>query len=108
MLYVVLLLSVFLNTLLLTKVKSQIDQWQKDSLVKSCEWILVSDFTILAQKWFKIAAIFLFFLPVFANHPAVHSGGWSMAGADACHVIFLSSCKKTFGFFCIGATICTH
>ena len=34
-----------------TKVKSQIDQLQKDSLGKSCEKTLVTDLEILAKKW---------------------------------------------------------
>ena len=46
----------FFNVLLFqfTKVKSPIDQLQKDSLGNSSERTLVSDLTIWAQKWTKL------------------------------------------------------
>ena len=53
-LYVIALFaSSFLNVSLLpsTKVKCRIDQFQKDSLVESCERTLVSEFAILSQNW---------------------------------------------------------
>ena len=52
------LLLGFFKVLLLqfTKVKSQIDQLQKDSVGKSYEKTLLSDFDILASKLSKIAA----------------------------------------------------
>ena len=48
---------IILNVLLLpfTKVESQIDQLQKDFLVKSNETTLVSEFAIKAQKRLQIA-----------------------------------------------------
>ena len=36
---------------------------------------MVSEFAILAQKWSKIAPLKKNLFMVFANHPAVHSGG---------------------------------
>ena len=40
------------------KVKSQIDQLQKDYLGKYFESTLVSDLSLLAQTWWIIAAVF--------------------------------------------------
>ena len=53
-----------LNVLFLpfTKVKTQIEWLQKDSLGKSNDKTLVSECPILAQKWLKIA------VQVFATH----------------------------------------
>ena len=50
----------FVNIFLLPfiKVESQIDWLQKDSLGKSNERTLVSEFAILAQKWSKIITDF--------------------------------------------------
>ena len=50
-----------LTSLLLpfTKVESQINQLQKDSLGEIYERTLVSDLAILAPKWLKIAKIVL-------------------------------------------------
>ena len=54
---------VFLNVLLFpfTKVESAIDQSQRDSLGNSYKKTLISDLTILAQKWLKIVTQILFF-----------------------------------------------
>ena len=46
----------YILLLQVTKVESQINQLQKDSLGKSFELTLVSEFAILAQKMLKIAA----------------------------------------------------
>ena len=56
---------VFVNVFLLpfTKFESKTIQLQKDSLGKSYERILVSDFAIMAQKWSNIALVFV-------NHPS--------------------------------------
>ena len=53
---------IFLNVLLLpfTKVKSEINRIQKDSLGKSYEKTLVSEFAVLAQKGSNFAAQFFF------------------------------------------------
>ena len=60
-----------------TKILSQKDQLEKDSLHTSNERKVVSEIAILAQKWAKIALKKKVDLWVFANHPAVHSGGVS-------------------------------
>ena len=71
---------------LITMVKSQMNQFQKDFLRKGKERTEVSEFTILAQKLLKITALRVF-LGGLCNlllmglgqhqqqHPAMHSGG---------------------------------
>ena len=79
MLYVVPYFAYILKFLILpfTKVLGQNYQLQKDALYKSNEKEVVSEFTLWAQKWNKMAlrekCVFL----VFVNHPVVHSGGVS-------------------------------
>ena len=55
------------------KVKSPLDQWQKDSLGNSKEITLVSDLAIFAQKWLKIAEQKIKFFLVFLNHLHGHT-----------------------------------
>ena len=59
-----------MNVLLLklAKIQSQINQLQKDFLGKSNERLLVSELTMLAQKWSKIAAQKKVDLWVFATY----------------------------------------
>ena len=87
----------FFNVLLLpfTNVAGRISQLQKDSLGNNYKWTLVSDLTILAQKWPKIAAwkkvLFGLCHSLFMDlgqdqhqHPTVHSGGVSRERVRGC------------------------
>ena len=55
---------------------------------------MVSEFAILAQKWSQIASREKNYCWVFANHPAVHSGGVRMGTCDTfCFVSLLLSAQ---------------
>ena len=72
-----------------TKVKSQINQWRKDSLKKCYEKLWCQNFAISAQKWLKIAAQIKSYFWVMGlcpdqqQHPAVHTGVVSRGGCMA-------------------------
>ena len=62
----------------------KIINYKKYIFGKSYERTLVSKFAILDQKWSKVAQQNKLDLLIFANHPAVHSGGVSRGGVRGC------------------------
>ena len=67
----------FCAKLSFTKFVGKNYQLQKESLEKSNERQVVSEFLILALKWTTIAQL-IFLLLLLANHPTVHTGGVSI------------------------------
>ena len=88
MLYVVPLFAVFFKVHLLpfTKIPSQNDKSQNDSLHKSKETERISEYALFALKLSKTTLRKTVKLLVFANYPAVNRGGVSREGSVAVDV----------------------